>query len=271
MNHQQDLASETAAYPTVTGIFDSHCHYADSRFDPDRQELMEALPKGGVWAALLAGNDVETSRMNAEWAGRYPYLYASAGVHPEDVENAPSGWESQIELLTQKEKVVAVGEIGLDYHYEGFSKERQKEAFLWQLDLARRRNLPVIVHCRDAVQDCMEILTQARPEGVMHCFSGSAETAREVVSLGMYISFTGVITFSNAKKACRAAEEVPLDRLLLETDAPYMAPVPCRGKRCDSRMIAFTAAKLAEIKGVGVQELVDQCRKNACRLFRIPQ
>ena len=163
----------------------------------------------------------------------------------------------------------AVGEIGLDYHYDGYDRGKQIKLFREQIELAKELDLPIIVHSRDACQDTVDILREYKPRGVVHCFSGSAETAAEIVSLGMYIGFTGVLTFNNAKKAIRALEAVPLERLLLETDCPYMAPVPFRGKRCDSSMIAFTAEKAAEIKQIPVQELLDITCRNGMEFYDI--
>ena len=164
---------------------------------------------------------------------------------------------------------MAIGEIGLDYHYEGFDREKQIEVFERQVSLSKELDIPIIVHSRDATEDTLNILKKYRPSGVVHCFSGSAETAKEIINLGMYIGFTGVITFKNAKKALRSLEAVPLERLVLETDCPYMSPVPYRGKRCDSSMIAYTAEKASEIKGIPVQELLDITCRNGLDLYRI--
>ena len=171
--------------------------------------------------------------------------------------------------MMQDDRVCALGEIGLDYHYDNTDKAIQAEVFEKQLELAKKLSRPVIIHSRDACEDTMNILKKHLPRGVLHCFSGSAETAAEVVKLGMYVGFTGVLTFKNAKKALAACEAVPLDRLLLETDCPYMAPVPYRGKRCDSTMLRFTAEKMAEIKGVSTEELIKITKQNAETLFGI--
>ena len=190
------------------------------------------------------------------------------GIHPENAAKLPENWESELEALLKRDKVVALGEIGLDYHYpDGAPKDVHREVFIKQLEAAKRLNKPVVIHSRDASGDTLDILKEYKPRGVLHCFSGSAETAREVVKLGMYIGFTGVLTFKNSKKARAACEAVPTDRLLLETDCPYMAPVPHRGERCDSSMIAFTAAAMAEIKGVSTEEMIETARKNGERLF----
>ena len=249
----------------IQNIFDSHAHYNDGRFDADREALFVSLPQQGVRRILHMGCDYATSLLSLEYQKAHPDLFFPAvGLHPEDIPE--TGWEQELEriaALAQKPEVVCVGEIGLDYYWDASRKELQKQVFAAQLELANRLGKPVSVHCREATGDCMELLAQYKPKGALHCFSGSAETAKEVVKLGMYLGFTGVLTFPNSKKARAAVEAVPMDRLLLETDAPYMAPVPCRGRRCDSSMIAHTAAVMAEIKGVSTQEMVDRCTQNA--------
>lgn len=252
-------------------IFDTHSHYADSAFDGDRDELLAALPDKGVRFAALAGSSMQDSAENVALAQKYGYIYAAVGVHPESVDETPSDYREKLtELVKSSEKVRAIGEIGLDYHYENYDRDKQILFFRQQLELARKLSLPVIVHSRNASEDTLDILKEYRPAGVVHCFSGSAEVAREVIKLGMYIGFTGVLTFKNAKKALRALEAVPLDRLLLETDCPYMAPEPLRGRRCDSSMICYTAEKAAQIKGVSTQELLDITCRNGMDLYHIP-
>lgn len=252
-------------------IFDTHSHYADSAFDGDRDELLAALPDKGVRFAALAGSSMQDSAENVALAQKYGYIYAAVGVHPESVDETPSDYREKLtELVKSSEKVRAIGEIGLDYHYENYDRDKQILFFRQQLELASELSLPVIVHSRNASEDTLDILKEYRPAGVVHCFSGSAEVAREVIKLGMYIGFTGVLTFKNAKKALRALEAVPLDRLLLETDCPYMAPEPLRGRRCDSSMICYTAEKTAQIKGVSTQELLDITCRNGMDLYHIP-
>ncbi len=242
----------------MVNIFDTHAHYADHAFDADRTELLERLPEMGVAYVMLASSSVEDTAENAALAGKYKYIYAASGVHPESVDTNPENYLDIVRSAALgSEKVKAIGEIGLDYHYEGYCREKQMKLFEEQLVLAGELDLPVIVHSRDACEDTLNILKKYRPKGVVHCFSGSSETANEIIKLGMYIGFTGVLTFKNAKKALKALAEVPIDKLLLETDCPYMAPVPFRGKRCDSSMIAYTAAAAAEVKGMDVQELID--------------
>lgn len=252
-------------------IFDTHSHYADSAFDGDRDELLAALPDKGVRFAALAGSSMQDSAENVALAQKYGYIYAAVGVHPESVDETPSDYREKLtELVKSSEKVRAIGEIGLDYHYENYDRDKQILFFRQQLELARELSLPVIVHSRNASEDTLDILKEYRPAGVVHCFSGSAEVAREVIKLGMYIGFTGVLTFKNAKKALRALEAVPLDRLLLETDCPYMAPEPLRGRRCDSSMICYTAEKAAQIKCISTQELLDITCRNGMDLYHIP-
>lgn len=249
-------------------IFDTHAHYFKSDFGEELDSVLAGLPEKGVERVLAVGCSLAACYEQAGLAERYDFVYAAAGIHPEDAGNLPPDWLSKIRELCGREKVVAVGEIGLDYHYDdGASKDVQREVFVRQLELARELDMPVIIHSRDACADTMEILREYKPRGVMHCYSYSAETAREVVALGMYIGFTGVLTFKNAKKAVAACDIIPTERLLLETDCPYMAPEPFRGKRCDSSMIPYTAAKMAQIKGVSTQEMIDIANENGKRLF----
>ena len=254
----------------INNIFDTHAHYADSAFDEDREAVLAELPSKGVSYVMLASSSVKDTAENAQLAGCYDYIYAASGVHPESVDTDPEDYLDIVrKTALSSPKIKAIGEIGLDYHYEGYDREKQIRFFEEQIVLAKELGLPIIVHSRDATEDTMTLLKKHRPQGILHCFSGSAETAKEVIKLGMYIGFTGVITFKNAKKAIKALEAVPPDRLLLETDCPYMAPVPFRGKRCDSSMIAYTAEKAAEIKGISVQELVDITCENSKRIYSI--
>ncbi|MCR4861750.1 MAG: TatD family hydrolase [Ruminococcus sp.] len=254
----------------MNNIFDTHAHYADHAFDEDREQILASLPEKGVKYVTLASSSVEDTAENSELAQKYDYIYAAAGVHPESVDTNPADYlETVRKAISENPKIRAVGEIGLDYHYDGYDREKQIKLFREQLELARELDMPVIVHSRDACEDTLVLLREFKPKGVVHCFSGSAETAKEILKLGMYIGFTGVLTFNNAKKALRALAEVPLDRLLLETDCPYMAPVPFRGKRCDSSMIAYTAQKAAEIKGIPVGELLEITCRNGMALYNI--
>lgn len=249
------------------GTFDTHAHYYKEDFGEELEQLLADLPSRGVERVLAIGCDLPSSKEEIALAARYDYIYAAVGIHPEHAADVPDGWESELERLLKSEKVVALGEIGLDYHYPEPPRDVQRGIFVRQLEIAKRLDMPVIIHSREASADTLDILKVYKPRGVLHCFSGSAETAREVVKLGMYIGFTGVLTFKNSKKARAACEAVPIDRLLLETDCPYMAPVPHRGERCDSSMLKFTAAAMAEIKGVSTEEMIGFARKNGERLF----
>lgn len=249
-------------------IFDSHAHYDDTAFDTDRDELLCSLPSRGVGAVINAATDPESSEKCIRMAHTYPYLYAAVGIHPEAVGRATDDWLTLIARLARQRKVVAIGEIGLDYHYDDAApRDVQRQWFCRQLALAKEMNLPVIVHDRDAHEDVLELLREYRPRGVVHCFSGSVEMMREVVDLGMYIGIGGVVTFKNAKRPVSVAAAVDEDRLLLETDAPYMAPEPYRGHRCDSSLIRHTAQRIAEIRAVDTEYLIEITNENATRLF----
>lgn len=264
---------------TVTGIFDSHCHYDDPAFDEDREELIAYLMSEDSAVSLLmhACTDLASAEYGLRMSERYPGYYTSVGIHPETLDKEygayrdglPRDYIERLRELAGAPKVRAIGEIGLDHHYEGYDREAQNELFESQLVLANELDLPVIMHCRDATEDFLNIVKRHRPKGVVHCFSGSAETARELVGLGLYIGFTGALTFKNAKKAKRAFSAVPQDRLLFETDCPYMAPPPFRGKRCYSEMIALVAAEAEALSGIPAQQLTDITRENAKRLFSI--
>lgn len=252
-----------------SNIFDTHAHYDDSRFDEDRDELLCSLKEKGVSHIINCGCDLKSSLTTLALSEKHDFIYAAVGVHAHEAEEATESDLTEIEKLYENKRVVAVGEIGLDYHYDFSPRERQLEVFERQLILANKLELPVIVHDRESHEDTMNLLKKHKPKGVVHCFSGSAEMAKEIVKLGMYIGIGGAVTFKNAKKPVEVVEYLPIDRLLLETDAPYMTPVPYRGQRCDSAHIAYTAEKIAEIKGLDVQELIDICNENAKRLFNI--
>ncbi|MEG0273367.1 MAG: TatD family hydrolase [Hydrogenoanaerobacterium sp.] len=251
-------------------IFDSHAHYDDKRFDDDRDELLERLFSQGLRGVINAASSIESSKTSLALAQKYTQIYCAAGVHPEEAQSFSQTDCDILAELAQSPRVVAIGEIGLDYHYDDAApREKQREAFESQLILAGKLNLPVIVHDRDAHGDTMDLLRRYKPRGVLHCFSGSAEMAREVLSLGMYLGFTGVVTFKNARKALAAAEATPINRILLETDCPYMAPEPNRGRRCDSGMLENTCEALAIIKNITPQQLFDATSENTKELFNI--
>lgn len=253
----------------VSGIFDSHAHYDDERFRDDLPDVLSHLTQNGVCAVLNVGCDEQSSLSTVSLAKQIPWFYAAVGIHPHAADELSEHWMDTLMPLFSEEKVVALGEIGLDYHWDTPDRESQRALFEAQLQLAQQVNLPVIIHSRDACADTMELLHKYNPRGVVHCFSGSAETAKEVVNMGMYVGFTGVVTFPNARKTLEAVRAVPMERLLLETDCPYMAPVPFRGKRTTSDMIQYTAQAIAEQKGLSAQEVIDIARENTCRLFGI--
>ena len=249
-------------------IFDSHAHYDDSWFDEDRDSLLEKLPELGVCGVVNNAVDPESSARAIAFAEKYPYFYAAVGFHPENLENMPDGWLDKIAELTKHPKVVAIGETGLDYHWD-IPKPLQLRVFEDQIKLSLDLDMPIVVHDREAHGDVFDLLRKYRPKALVHCFSGSVELMREAVKLGSCISLGGVVTFKNARHSIEVAGEIPLDRLLLETDAPYMAPVPFRGKRNDSSKIIFAAEKIAALRGVVVQELLDITAENAKRFYSI--
>ncbi len=251
-------------------IFDSHAHYLDSSFDEDRDALLENLFSADVCGIIEAATTAESSQKAIELAHRFSHLYATVGIHPEEAATAADDAIDTLALLSKDEKVVAIGEIGLDYHYEEYCpREVQKTWFRRQLELAKELDLPVVIHDREAHEDTVALLKEYRPRGVVHCFSGSVETAKEVLKLGMYIGIGGVVTFKNARKLVEVAAMVPKDRLLLETDAPYLAPVPHRGHRCDSSLIRFAAETIADIRGISAEEVLRFGVNNACELYGI--
>ena len=255
--------------PLMAKIFDSHTHYMSDTFDENREELIASLPSQNVGAVMDCGVDYKTSLQSLEIGKEYPWFYTAAGIHPQEVATTPFEELKQIETLFSHPKVKAVGECGLDYYWTKDNKEEQMKYFTAQIELSKTYNLPIIMHDRDAHKDMFDTMKKYRPQGVLHCFSGSAESAKEFVKMGLYIGFTGVITFKNARKTVEALAAVPLENLLMETDCPWMAPEPLRGRPSHSGMIKYTAEKAAEIKGVSLEKLLDVTFENACRLFNI--
>lgn len=249
--------------------FDTHAHYDDAAFDADRDAVLAALPAKGVAGVVNPGCDVASSRAAAALAGRYPFLYAAAGLQPEECGGAGEAEFTAIEALCREPKVVAVGEIGLDYHWpQNPPREHQQRVFRAMLDIAARTGLPVIIHDRDAHADTLSVLGDyPGVRGVFHCYSGSAEMAKELLKQGWYLGFDGPVTYKNARRAAETAAVTPLERMLLETDAPYLSPAPRRGERNDSGNLPLIAAQLALWKGVTAEELARRTAENAVKFF----
>ena len=252
--------------------FDTHAHYDSGAFNADWKELLASMPQKGVELIVNPGCDLESSRTAVALAEEFPHVYAAVGVHPSDCGEWGEGTLLELRQLASRPKVRAIGEIGLDYHYEdNCPREIQIPAFERQLALAKELDIPVIIHTREAVNDTLALLKKYQPRGIVHCFSGSVEMAKEVLKLGMYIGFTGVLTFKNARKAVEVVQYAPADRLLIETDCPYMAPEPLRGRRCDSTMLQYTLARMAELKGLTPEEMAAITWKNACTVYGLPE
>ena len=253
-------------------LFDTHAHYDDEAFDADRDAVLTALPGQGVGLVLNPGCDVESSRKAVQYAAAYPHVYAAVGIHPENCGGYTAGDLAVLEKLAQQPGVAAIGEIGLDYYWaETPPRELQQQVLGEQLALARELALPVIIHDREAHADTLAIIREFPGiTGVFHCFSGSPEMAQELLKLGWYLGFDGPVTYKNARRAPEVAAVTPLDRMLIETDSPYMTPVPYRGKRNDSGYVHLVAEKLAEWKGVTPEEMARITTENGKRLFRIP-
>lgn len=253
-------------------LFDTHAHLDDDRFDEDRDEVIKQCTEAGVGLILNAASNMETSYRSIELAEKYPFIYAAVGVHPHDASEMDENTADVLAFLTGNKKVRAIGEIGLDYHYDYSPRDVQRKRFIEQIDLARQLKLPIIVHDREAHGDVMDIFRKTRIKevgGVLHSFSGSAEMALECLRLGMYISISGPVTFNNARKTAEAIKEVPLDMLLIETDSPYLTPVPHRGKRNYPGYVRLVAEKIAEIKGISFEEVAQKTMENGKRLFGI--
>ena len=252
-------------------LFDTHAHMDDRAFAEDREALLASLPGAGVGLVMNPGCSLESSRNTDKLSKAYDYIYAAVGSHPDVADEVNEAvLEEYRTLCKQNEKIKAIGEIGLDYHYEDIPREIQLKAFRMQMELARELDLPVIVHEREAHEDGMKVVDEFPDvKGVFHCYSGSAEMAKELIKRGWYIGFTGVLTFKNARKAVEVASSIPLDRIVLETDCPYMAPEPFRGKRNDPGKLYRMAEKLAEIRGLTVEEIHTITMENGKRLYRI--
>ncbi len=250
------------------GLFDSHVHLDDSRFDEDREELISSLSENGIDYVVNIGADLSTSRNSIELSEKYSFVYATVGVHPHEVKSMTEDDIILLRELSRHDKVVAIGEIGLDYYYDNSPRELQKKWFIRQIELANECSLPIVIHSRDAVQDTYEILKQHNQSSrvLIHCFSQSLEMAKKYVNMGAFIALGGAITFKNAKNLLDVVKFVPMEQLLLETDCPYLTPEPFRGKRNDPSKVRFVAQKIAELKNIDFTEVMDATNHNA-RIF----
>lgn len=253
-------------------LFDTHAHYDDRRFDADRDALLAAMPGRGVGYICNIGCDLSTSRKSVALAEAHEHVYAAAGIHPHNAAEAAEGDYDALRALLQHPKVLALGEIGLDYHYDFSPREIQRAVFVRQMELAGALQVPVVIHEREAARDTLEVVRKHPVcRGVYHCYSGSAETARELVERGYYLGFNGVITFDNARRSHQVIRSVPLERLLLETDCPYLTPVPHRGKRNDSGLMQYTLQKMAELRGLAPEEMARITTENALRFYGLAE
>lgn len=252
-------------------IFDSHAHYDSNQFDKDRDELLNSVVENGVGTIINVGADWDSVTEVVELAQKYPHVYAAVGLHPDEVGDLNEERFEFLKSQCQKEKVVAVGEIGLDYYWDNESHDTQKKWFIRQLELAKEFDLPVIIHSRDAAEDTLKVMKEHAQglRGVIHCFSYSKELAKEYIKMGFHIGIGGVVTFNNGKKLKEIAQEIPLEKILLETDCPYLAPVPYRGKRNSSLYIPHIAREIANLRGITYEEVVAQTEQNAKALFGI--
>ena len=252
-------------------FFDSHAHYNDEKFELDRDEVLGKIYNDGVTQVTCAGYNVKSSEFAVKLSSQYDFMYATAGISPNDIDDAKIEDIEKIREIAQNEKVVAIGEIGLDYYWNKENKEAQKEFFIKQIELADELNLPIVIHCRDAVMDILDILKNKicpKKRGIFHCCMLNKELIKEAVKLGFYISFSGNVSFKTAKPN-EAINEVPLDKILIETDSPYLSPEPFRGKRNDSRNVKLVAQKIAEIKGITLEEIAKITYENAKKIYQI--
>lgn len=255
-------------------IFDTHAHYDDKAFDKDCEELLKSFPEHNVMAVTNIGTNIDTSRITAQLTEQYDYVYGAVGMYPTEVYafETSDAMEQLRSLVTEHERVVAIGEIGLDYHYDNIDKALQQKWFEAQMNLARELHVPIVVHSRDAAQDTIAVMRQAKAGeigGVVHCYSYTKETAREFLDMDFYFGIGGVVTFKNAKKLVEAVAYIPMDRMVLETDSPYLSPI--RSERNTSLNLPLVAEKIAEIKGICVQEVYDITWENAHKLYKIKE
>lgn len=253
-------------------LIDTHSHYNDEKFDNDRDEVIQNIANSGITTIINAGYSLESSKRAIEIANNYDFMYATVGVSPNDIENLENNYIEQIKEMAKEQKVIAIGEIGLDYYWNKENKETQKEIFIKQVELANQLGLPIVIHTRDAVMDTIDILknkVNCNKKGVFHCCPLNTELIKEGLKLGFYISFAGPITFKNSKNAEEIVKMVPIDRILIETDSPYLSPEPVRGTRNDSRNIKYIAQKIAQIKNMPIEDIAEQIQKNAKTIFKI--
>lgn len=248
--------------------FESHAHYDDERFDDDRDELLAELPADGIETVVNSSSDIASSRASIALAEKYPYFYASVGVHPHEVSKMTEADIDTLREMSKHPKVVALGEMGLDFYYDLSPRDSQRYWFKRQLELAEELDMPIIVHSRDASQECFDIISQSKVrKGVIHCYSGSAPMAEDYADMGFYIGVGGSLTFKNNKKTVEVVEKLPLEKILIETDSPYLAPVPFRGRRNDSRLLKYVVEKISEIKNIPEIDICNITKNNAIDLF----
>ena len=250
--------------------FDTHAHYDDKRFNDDRDVLLGSMIDGGITLILNAGSSLRSSKFGIKLAEKYPLIYSSVGVHPHDSKSMTDETIAELETLLAHPKAMTVGEIGLDYHYDFSPRDIQRKRFREQMELALRAKKPVIIHERESLSDTMDIIRDYRElTGVVHCFSGSWETAKTILDMGWYLSFTGVITYNNARRVLEVLEKMPAERIMLETDCPYLSPEPVRGNRNSSLYLPYTAERIATSRGITVEEVAALTMKNGRRFFGI--
>ncbi|MDD6684106.1 MAG: TatD family hydrolase [Clostridiales bacterium] len=254
-------------------VFDTHCHLDDEKFNEDREECYTRMLENGVGRCVCVGSDLPSSRRSLDYAQAHAGVFAAAGVHPHEAKDAPDDYLSRLEKMLAEEKCVALGEIGLDYYYDFSPRDIQKKVMAEQMELALRLNKPVIFHIRDAHGEMADFFRAQKqlPKGIIHCFSGSAETAKEYVKMGFYISFAGPLTFKKAPNLWEAARVVPLDRLLVETDSPYLSPEPRRGRRNEPANVVYVMKKLAELREIPEEEMAKITWENACRIYELEE
>ncbi len=248
--------------------FESHAHYDDPRFDDDRDELLASFPEEGIETVVNSSSDIASSKASIALAEKYPFFYASVGVHPHEVKSMTEDNIETLRQLSKHPKVVAIGEIGLDFYYNHSPRDDQRYWFKRQLKLAEELDMPIIVHSREASQECFDIIKASNVrKGVIHCYSGSAPMAKDYIDMGFYIGIGGSLTFKNNRKTVEVVEQIPLEKILIETDAPYLAPVPHRGERNDSRLLKYVVEKIGSIKNAAEEDICNITKNNAIELF----